>query len=172
MNEASTLLKEIRCTYVNVLEQNKYGNYSITLLFNENDPKDKKIMDSLEQIFTDLVSKAKVINKPLKQIDPEKSIEDYTHTLRLSNKPNKQPIVFNREGNTVTSIEDCSIYNGCYVSCKVIFNDYDTPVKGITAKMSAVGFSADGVEISRFQSQKNEAEKELRALYEANSSKQ
>lgn len=134
-----------RISYAHVIDTDKNGNYSCSLLIPKSDTKTiNAINKAVEAAITDgkskLANKDGSINKrtlklPLRDADDEGKTGDYANMMFLNAKSTRRPQVVDRHKEMIYDAD--TIYSGCY--CNVMVNFYAFAVEGNKGIASSLG---------------------------------
>lgn len=151
----------LRASFVNLEEPNALsGKYQLDLLIPKDSPEVKKIKSAINKAIEEGIQRTKKWNgkKPAKCFTPikdgDEKIEEaekpenyaaYEGMYYITPKASKPSefFIFDRDRNR---IEPDEIYSGCYVRASLEFFPYahDLGGKGISVKLTALQFIADG----------------------------
>lgn len=134
-----------RISYAHVIDTDKNGNYSCSLLIPKSDTKtidaiNKAVEAAIKDGKSKLANKDGGINKrtlklPLRDADEEGKTADYANMMFLNAKSNRRPEVVNRHKEVIYDAD--KIYSGCY--CNVMVNFYAFAVEGNKGIASSLG---------------------------------
>lgn len=155
-----------RLSFAHVLEEDKFGAYSCTLLIPKTDTGTvEKLNNAIEAALqagrTKLLNKEGTINRkklslPLHDADEEENTNNgYKGMMFFSAKNKRRPQCVNRRLEIIEDEEE--IYSGCYCNVMINFYAYDFQgKKGIAASLGNIQKIRDGEHLGYGRSQADE----------------
>jgi len=163
---------EFRVSYPYVLDTNKNGKYSISMIFYKKDlaanPKAKAAFLAMKKAADELYNKAfpkddAKRKSPFKDADKPGDVKNddpnYVGSYYMEATTQFEPEVFDRNKQDIISKKE--FYPGCYARARIHFYDYEGHGGGISCGFDAVQKLRDGEQIGEGGSAKDSFDDEL-----------
>lgn len=151
------LLKNVRCSFPHLFTRpiinGNEGKCGVTLLLDPKTPEGQKHIKAVREVVERTIKNTTAFKnitipaaKRCLRDGNEETRAEYRGLWIVSTNHKTRPIVLGADGRTaVTSEEECEIYAGCYVNCKIqIWAQNNSHGKRINATPVAIQFAGHG----------------------------